>query len=632
MADKNIKVKIDVDVNAEPSIAQLKLLKKELKNTAAGSEEFKKLYNEIDDLEDKIKSAKGVSKDWVDTLEGAGGPLGALGAGLNKVKVATQSWGAALKATGIGLVVALIAGLVGAFKDQEGAMKKLEPLLIAFQKLFNGIFRAVEPLFNQLVDLALKVMPYVTQAFGVAYSAITSFLQGLGKLGSAIGKLIKGDFTGAWDDAKSSVTDFGKRYDEANKNFISGTKEVTKIEKDELEKRRKANEEAAQKKKEADAKAAAEAKRKAEELKKLNDDANKAELDAFKETLSERERQEYEAGIKLAERRKALADAGRTDMTGIEAAYRADLAVIKKKYDDEDAKKAEEKAKKDKEDLLKKQEEERGILLTGLQAQFEDLDRKNKQSDLDFEQDLVRLKEQKEILASEEAIELQNTELTEFQKTEIRKKYADARMAITTQEIDTEKAAAAAKHEINMAYLGLFEQFGNLLGQVAGKNKALAIAGIVISQAASIGQIIANTAVANAKSVAALPLTFGQPWVTINTISAALSIASTVAAAAKSISSINSAASAAGISGGGGGGAVGGASVTMPTPPKASGAAAPTINTSGGQTANSQLAETIGAATGKPVRAFVVSGDVTTQQALDRRTNRAATFSTSVGG
>ncbi len=86
-------------------------------------------------------------------------------------------------------------------------------------------------------------------------------------------------------------------------------------------------------------------------------------------------------------------------------------------------------------------------------------------------------------------------------------------------EENKELANMAAKHEINMAYLGLFEQFGNLLGQIAGKNKGLAIAGIVISQAASIGQIIANTAIANAKAVAATPLTFGMPFVAINTVS-----------------------------------------------------------------------------------------------------------------
>ena len=91
MADKKIKVGIDIDVNAEPSIAQLKALKKELKNAAAGSEEFNKIYNQIDDLEDKIKSAKNTSADWIDTLESAGGPLGALGGALNKLKVSLNN-------------------------------------------------------------------------------------------------------------------------------------------------------------------------------------------------------------------------------------------------------------------------------------------------------------------------------------------------------------------------------------------------------------------------------------------------------------------------------------------------------------------------------------------------------------
>jgi len=56
-------------VVVEESIAGLKQLKRELKNVAVGSEEFKKLYNDIDDLEDKLKSAKNTSSDWVDSLE-----------------------------------------------------------------------------------------------------------------------------------------------------------------------------------------------------------------------------------------------------------------------------------------------------------------------------------------------------------------------------------------------------------------------------------------------------------------------------------------------------------------------------------------------------------------------------------
>jgi Leucine-rich repeat (LRR) protein len=267
----------------------------------------------------------------------------------------------------------------------------------------------------------------------------------------------------------------------------------------------------------------------------------------------------------------------------------------------------------------------RGILLSDLQSRFEALDKENARIDGDFEQDLERIAQQKEILAEQEAIDLQNTELTEFQKTEIRKKYADQRIALSDKEVATEKAAAEAKHAINMAYLGLFQQFGNLLSQIAGKNKGLAIAGVVISQAAAIGQIIANTAIANAKSVAASPLTVGQPWVAINTISAGLSIASTIASAAKSIQQINSVNESS--SGGAAQGAGGGAS--LPTPPSAPTVAAvqaPQIQTQGGNNPTQQLGETIGAAKA-PLKAYVVSGEVTSQQALDRRTSRAATFS-----
>jgi hypothetical protein len=268
-------------------------------------------------------------------------------------------------------------------------------------------------------------------------------------------------------------------------------------------------------------------------------------------------------------------------------------------------------------------EEERGILATRIQSQIEALDAENERIQGDFEQDLERLAEKRELLKEQEINDLANTDLTEFQKTEIRKKYADARKGISDQEIATEQAAMDAKHEINMAYLGLFEQFGNVLSQVAGKNKALAIAGIVISQAASIGQIIANTGIANAKAVAASPVTFGQPWVTINTISAGLSIASTIASAVKSIQQINSAASQAGVTGGSGGGSVSSAP-NIPAP-RVAAAAAPEIQTTGGQNPNTQLAETLGKASA-PIKAYVVSGDVSSQQALDRRTSRAATF------
>ena len=270
-------VAAEIEIKTANSIADLKALKKQLKDTAAGSEEFKKLYNQIDDLEDKIKGSKKASSDWIDTLESAGGPLGMVGSALNKAKVATQSFGGALKATGIGLFVSAIGMLVAAFSQNEGAMKKFQPLLIGLEKILNGVLKALNPIIDGFISFATDALPYVSKAIGTAYSAITSFLQGIGLVGSALKKFISGDFSGAWDDAKKSVTEFGKRYEDSNKRFVEGTKEVTKIEQEELDKRKLAREKAA-----ADAKAAADkeaARLKQEAEDKLKKREHQQELD-----------------------------------------------------------------------------------------------------------------------------------------------------------------------------------------------------------------------------------------------------------------------------------------------------------------------------------------------------------------
>ena len=605
MAEKKVKVKIDVETNAEGSIAQLKELKRQLKEVAAGSDDFKRISKEIKNVEDALEEAKSGAKSFVDQLEEAPGPIGQIAGAFRKLEIATKSFGAAFKAIGIGIIVSLVAGLAAALSKSEDTMKKFEPILIMFEQLLNGILGALQPLIDGFIDLAMNVMPVLTNVFKVAYSAVTAVFQSLGKLGGAIVKLFKGDFKGAWEDAKASVNSFSDNYDTAVTRFEAGQKKITKTQKENLDQQEK-DREAAKKKRE-------------EELKELET----GQEEAMKTLMAEQEKEIYETQKKYANLIYLATKYGE-DTKSLKDAQAKELAAIDKKYADEELKKKEEKDKKDKEIADKKAEEERGIKATGLQAAFEDLDRKNKQADADFEQDLLRIKEQRGILAEQEKNDLSNTNLTEFQRTEIRKKYADARKNVSDQEIATEKAAAQAKHDINMAYLQLFEQFGNVLQQVAGKNKALAIAGIVISQAASIGQIIANTGIANAKAVAASPVTFGQPWVAINTISAGLSIASTIASAVKSIQQINSAASQAGVTGGGGGGSVG-AAPNIPAP-RVGGAAAPEIQTAGGQNPNTQLAETLGRASA-PIKAYVVSGDVSSQQALDRRTSRAATFS-----
>jgi hypothetical protein len=231
---QTLQVKIDAAINAEATLKTLRELKQLQKETVAGSADYKKIQARINDIGDAAKTAKGQSEDWIDALAGAGGPIGMLGRGLDTVTSSTNKFGLALKATGIGLIVGLVGMLVKAFSENEKAMKKLEPIMIAFEQILGGIFAALEPVFDAFVGLAVKAMPLVTSAIKVVYVSISTLLQSIGKLASSIKKLFSGDFAGAWEDAKSSVMDFGKTYTETAKKFDEGASQTTKTQKKNL--------------------------------------------------------------------------------------------------------------------------------------------------------------------------------------------------------------------------------------------------------------------------------------------------------------------------------------------------------------------------------------------------------------
>lgn len=244
---KKVEIEIDVTGNIIESVANLRKLKTALKEVPAGTAEWSQIKNKIRDVEDALESAGQKSEDFKGLLEAAPGPLGMLGRGIKSLELATKSFGGALKATGIGLLVSVVAGLAAAFAQSEEAGKKLKPLFEGFQRILQGVFRALEPVFNMLVDLAISALPFVSKAFSVVYSAMSSFIQGIGLLGSSIAKLFSGDFKGAYQDAGDAITGFGKRYDEANKNFVEGSKELTASEKEELAKRQEAEKAALEK-------------------------------------------------------------------------------------------------------------------------------------------------------------------------------------------------------------------------------------------------------------------------------------------------------------------------------------------------------------------------------------------------
>jgi len=259
-----------------------------------------------------------------------------------------------------------------------------------------------------------------------------------------------------------------------------------------------------------------------------------------------------------------------------------------------------------------------------------------------------QLRESKETPAQKEEREYQewlikyqannlNTELLDKQhkdnlaiiaKTDAEKKAADDKIisdkiaadkkASDDKEIEFQKnkdaAIAASKANLNNIIAGL--EASGLAKTKAGQiiSKAIALTQIGIDSAVAISK--AST-LANAEGVAAqlaFPLVPG-----IGTIARVISYASTAAsvigniARARQLLSSGSASGGSAPSGGGGGG-------SAPAVP-----AAPAFNVVGASSTN-QLAQTIGNQQQQPIKAYVVSNDVTTAQGLDRNIIASATI------
>lgn len=641
---KNIEVDINVNNNIGGSIAQLKQLKRELKNTAVGTEEFKRLYNEIDDLEDKIKSAKNVSSDWVDSLESAGGPIGMLGGALNKAKVATQSWGAALKATGIGLVVAAVGGLVAAFSESESSMKKLEPLFIGLEKIMGGILEAAQPMIDMFIDLAIQALPYVTKAVGIFYSAIAGLFTYIKTMATGVAKVWKGIFTMSWDTIVEGVKDmgssFGKTadaYNDSMDRFEAGTKKVTKTQKknagdaaDAAEKRRQAalkeietrykllNANLEADKAELLSKAKSEdekAKIEIDFAKKLNDLKNKElsekqklykkETDEYKGFQAEKIASDTEYLNKQTEFKNSEAEKAKEHNKALleaENKYKQELIDLNAKSEEDKLNNWRNQQIVEISELAKTEEEKQKLLLAldaNYQAKLKVIKEKKKQDEIAAEaqadlnlaanKTLSFADRLKAIIEREALVSKMHFE-NEKARTDFEKENADLRKELSNDETN-------AKIKNLSLYADSLNQLSNLLGENTVAGKAAAIA------SATIGTYLSATAAYNSQ------LTPGDPS---SPFRAALAAGVAVATGLANVQKILSVE----VPGGGGGGG------STPSAPSYN---APSFNVVGTSGVN-QIAQTIGQQSQAPIKAYVVSSDVTTQQALDRNIVKSATL------
>ncbi len=196
--------------------------------------------------------------------------------------------------------------------------------------------------------------------------------------------------------------------------------------------------------------------------------------------------------------------------------------------------------------------------------------------------------------------------------------------------IAIDKAEKEAKRKLLVEKFNMVEDFGKNLQVLAGKNKKLAIAGLIIEKAAALGQVVVSTAAATTKAVAASPLTLGLPWSALIIANGALQAAAIVKSAIDGVKAINEASSSAGISEEGSISAGGGAPSLGAAPSNpGSGGGIPDNNTNPPDTSGGGGGTSGGGGGGggqTNVRAYVVESDISNSQRRQQEIQDRARF------
>ena len=610
----------------------------------------------------EIKQTQQVSGELTGSLNAmTGGAITKFNAFKGTLKGVTggfKSLRVAIISTGIGALILAVGALTAAFTGSEEGQNKFAKIMTVIGALTGNLVDLLADLGEKIIEVFENPKQAITDFANLIKENITNRFEGMLELIPQLGKAVKLLFSGEFAEA-------GEVAANAAAKVVLGVEDIT----DKIESATQATKEFV-KEQINEAKAAAnvaDMRAKADKIeRKLVVDRSKLESEIALLRLKSRQEEEFGA----EERKQALLDAQaleeqllnketeylelRRDAQVLEntfsrsnkenldkeaqaiaevnrvVARRADAArstqrelnrVSKEIERDEQAK---AKAEQDRQDAADKAAKEK---LDAIDKIREDYRLKQEDKEVQSALQKAELEEQRKL----SELEALGAELA--QKQEVIDYYAqiklDAEAADAAASKAIEEKALADKIAIIQAEQSAREAnlqsianglngLQNVFKAFGKESKALAIASIIVDQVGAVSRIISNTGIANAKAVATSPLTLGQPWVTINTISAAASIAGSIAGAGKSIAALkgdkktplSTAIPRQGSSGGGG--------IT-------SASQAPQFNIVGGGASN-QLAGLLAEQGEKPIRAYVVSNEVSTAQSLDRNIVESATL------
>ncbi|BAQ92939.1 phage tail tape measure protein [uncultured Mediterranean phage uvMED] len=478
--------------------------------------------------------------------------------------------GTTLKAAGIGLIIAAFAKLTEVFNENQKVTN-------IFNTAFEGLSLAFNDFFNFLDNNVGTVLGYFQGIFENPQQAISdfgtsiknnlierfnSFLDTLGFLASAVKKVFSGDFAGALDDVKSAgkesldvLTGVDNTFDKSVETVKSATTAIVNYTKETIKQ----------------AASTVDLNRKADVsiaqnriiLEQKDREAEKLRQIRDDESVNIEER--IKANNKLAE---VLDEQERLMLANADAVIAAAQAQFDKNANDENQIA-----------LLEAQAEREGILAQVEGFRSEQLININS---LNREKlDLLDEEKEKEIEAAELKKELKE------QEREGIKSNLDTIIAAAGQETAIGKAVFVAKQA--MLIQEQIQEAKAILQQITGRAAAAGV----------------DAAAGSMKTASAVPFPANIPLI----IGFAAQAAGIFASIRSAVRATKSSASKFGVSGG-----------VMTSAPRIQASAAsvpPAFNVVGASETN-QLAEAINGREQKPVKAFVVSSDVSNAQSLDR--------------
>ena len=566
--------------------------------TEAGRAELQKLQSGVKGVKEETKEASGEMVSFGGTTDKlTGGAISKFTALKSTLVGTVRQLGLvrlAVIGTGIGLLVLAVASLKAAFTSSEEGQNK-------FTKIMGVIGAITGNLITLLSDLGMKLISVfenpkqALKDFGnLIKENIVNRFEGLieliPQLGKAINLLFRGQFSEAGKVAVNAVGKVALGVEDVTGKIIAATQAVKGFIDENI---REAN-------------IAASIADKRAKADKGERDLLIQRAEANRRIAELREKAADKLAVGVEERIKALIEAGKIE----EGITLKEIANSKLRLQAKIAENA--LANSTKEDLLEEAQ---------LRATLIDLEtaRLTKQKSITAEVTGAR----REALAEQKALEAEAAEIEKVKEETRTSKIAaekELKIKVAKEELD---AATILANELAALELKKVQDKENALNAIiglVGQETALGKAAFLAKQIMNIQETIAEakktivfsslasarTSVATAEGVAQtakvgfpqnIPLLIGYAAQAIGIIGSVKSAISS----AKSVAS-----------GLGGSGRV--ASIQAPSTPAAT---APSFNIVG-QSGTNQLAESIGSQEKKPLKAYVVSGDVTTAQAMER--------------